>query len=96
MPGQIVAAHVLSIGWGVSQGQGVPSGQLPDVKLPGSWVPPAQRFQVRLALDDPGMRSRLRVGMTWEASIAVYTEPEAVLNDITRGWHQVIAWLYHL
>jgi len=35
---------VVSVGWGVSQGQGVPSGQLPDVKVPESWVPPAQRF----------------------------------------------------
>jgi multidrug resistance efflux pump len=92
-PGRIFAAHVVSVGWGVSQGQGVPSGQLPDVKIPASWVPPAQRFQVRLILDDPGAVP-LRVGMT--GSVAVYTEPEEVLNDITHFWHQVIAWLYHL
>ena len=93
LPGQIFAAHVVSVGWGVSQGQGVPSGQLPDVKVPANWVPPAQRFQVRLTLDDPESVP-LRVGMT--GSVAVYTEPEGVLNDVTRGWHQVIAWLYHL
>jgi multidrug resistance efflux pump len=92
-PGRIFAAHVVSVGWGVSQGQGVPSGQLPDVKVPASWVPPAQRFQVRLTLDDPEAVP-LRVGMT--GSVAVYTEPEGVLNNITRFWHQVIAWLYHL
>ena len=34
LPGQLFPAHVSSIGWGVSQGQGVPSGQLPDVKMP--------------------------------------------------------------
>jgi multidrug resistance efflux pump len=93
LPGRIFAARVVSVGWGVSQGQGVPSGQLPDVKIPASWVPPAQRFQVRLSLDDPGA-APLRVGMT--GSVAVYTEPEGVLNDITRCWHQVIAWLYYL
>lgn len=92
-PGQRFPARVQSIGWGVSQGQGVPSGQLPDVKVPTSWVPPAQRFQVRLTLDDPGSVP-LRVGMT--GSVAVYTEPEGVLNDITQFWHQVIAWLYYL
>lgn len=91
--GRVFDARVVSIGWGVSQGQGVPSGQLPDVKVPASWVPPAQRFQVRLALDDP-QSVPLRVGMT--GSAAVYTEPEGVLNDITRFWHQVIARLYHL
>jgi hypothetical protein len=46
-----------------------------------------------LALDDP-QSVPLRVGMT--GSAAVYTEPEGVLNDITRFWHQVIARLYHL
>jgi multidrug resistance efflux pump len=93
IPGQIFNAQVVSVGWGVNQGQGVPSGQLPDVKIPTTWVPPAQRFQVRLALDDPGSVSP-RVGMT--GSVAVYTETEGPLNDVTRFWHQVIAWLYYL
>jgi multidrug resistance efflux pump len=92
-PGRLVHARVLSIGRGVSQGQGVPSGQLPDVKIPDSWVPPAQRFQVRLTLDDPESVP-LRVGMS--GSVSVYTRPEGALNDVTRYWHQVIAWLYHL
>jgi multidrug resistance efflux pump len=92
-PGRFFDARVVSVGWGVSQGQGVPSGQLPDVKVPASWVPPAQRFQVRLTLDDPEAVPQ-RVGMT--GSVAVYTEPEGSLNDITRAWHQVIAWLYYL
>jgi multidrug resistance efflux pump len=92
-PGRFFDARVVSVGWGVSQGQGVPSGQLPDVKVPANWVPPAQRFQVRLTLDDPESVPQ-RVGMT--GSVAVYTEPEGALNDITRAWHQVIAWLYYL
>jgi multidrug resistance efflux pump len=93
LPGQVLGARVVSIGWGVSQGQGVPSGQLPDVKAPASWVPPAQRFQVRLALDHPEAVP-LRVGMT--GSAAVYTEPEGALNDVTGLYQQVIAWLYYL
>ena len=93
LPGRTFNARVSAIGWGVSQGQGVPSGQLPDVKVPGSWVPQAQRFQVRLTVDDPESVP-LRVGMT--ASVAVYTEPEGALNPVTRFWHQVIAWLYYL
>jgi multidrug resistance efflux pump len=93
LPAQVFAAKVLSVGWGVSQGQGVPSGQLPDVKVPGSWVPPAQRFQVRLTLDEPDSVP-MRVGMT--GSVAVYTEPGGILNYITGFWHRIIAWLYHL
>lgn len=93
LPGRLLSARVDSVGWGVSQGQGVPSGQLPDVKVPGNWVPPAQRFQVRLTLDDPEAVP-MRVGMT--GSVAVYTESEGMLNHVTGWWHQVIAWLYHL
>jgi multidrug resistance efflux pump len=93
LPGQLLPARVVSVGWGVNQGQGVPSGLLPDVKIPTSWVPPAQRFQVRLALEDRESVP-LRVGMT--GSVAVYTEPGGTLNDVTRFWHQVIAWLYYL
>jgi len=33
-PNRVFDAHVISVGWGVSQGQGVPSGQLPEVKVP--------------------------------------------------------------
>jgi multidrug resistance efflux pump len=88
-PGHLWNARVFSVGWGVGQGQGVPSGLLPDVKIPTSWVPRSQRFQVRLTLDatEP---VPLRVGMT--GSVSVYTEPESPLNDITRAWHQFIAW----
>jgi multidrug resistance efflux pump len=63
------------------------------VNVPGSWVLPAQRFQVRVILDDPGLVP-MRVGMT--GSVAVYTQPEGALNHITNFWHHVIAWLYHL
>ncbi|HKD02814.1 MAG TPA: HlyD family secretion protein [Terriglobales bacterium] len=92
-PGHLFEARVVSVGRGVSQGQGMPSGQLPDVKAPANWVPAAQRFQVRLTLDDP-QSVPLRVGMT--GSVAVYTRPEGTLNEITRFWHHVIAWLYLL
>jgi multidrug resistance efflux pump len=92
VPGKVFDARVVSVGWGVSQGQGVPSGQLPDVKVPTSWVPPAQRFQVRLTLGHPESVP-LRVGMT--GSVAVYTEPAGGLNDVTEFYHRVIAWLYY-
>jgi multidrug resistance efflux pump len=93
VPGHLLDARVVSLGWGVSQGQGTPSGQLPDVKVPTSWVPPAQRFQVRLTFDHPEAVP-LRVGMT--GSVAVYTEPAGLLNDVTQSWHQFVAWLYYL
>ena len=92
-PGRLFRAHVGSVGWGTSRGQGVPSGSLPDVKQPTTWVPAAQRFQVRLVLDEPPPVP-LRVGMT--GSVSVYTEPEGTLNDVTQAVHQFVAWLYYL
>ncbi|MFN4259046.1 MAG: HlyD family secretion protein [Gemmataceae bacterium] len=93
VPGQLHDAKVSSVGWGVSQGQGVPSGQLPDVKVPASWVPPAQRFQVRLTLNEPKSIPP-RVGMT--GSVAVMTEPSGILNDFTELRLLLIAWMYYL
>jgi multidrug resistance efflux pump len=93
VPGRLWPARVQYVGWGVSQGQGVPSGLLPDVKNQTSWIPASQRFQVRVVLDDPGAVA-LRVGMT--GSVSVYVEPEGRLNGVTKAIHQIIAWFYYL
>lgn len=92
-PGRLFAARVESIGSGVSQGQGTPSGQLPDVKNQSSWIPLSQRFQVRLALTDSAA-VRLRVGLT--GSVSVYTRSEGFLNDLTNTVHRILAWFYYL
>ena len=92
-PGLLLPARVTSTGWGVQHGQGVPSGALPEAKRQTSWVQPAQRFQVRLVLEEPEAVP-LRVGMT--GSVSVYTEPEGPLRALTRALHQVVAWLYYL
>lgn len=92
-PGRLAPASVVSIGEGVSEGQGTPTGQLPTVKSPTGWLPPAQRFQVRLALLD--LDDHLaRVGATGVTT--VYTEPNHWINPITRGYHQCLAWLDYL
>jgi multidrug resistance efflux pump len=92
-PGRLWRARVLWIGVGVSQGQGIPSGLLPEVKDQTSWIPAEQRFQVRLALEDPAAVP-LRVGMT--GSVSVYIEPDGRLNKVTEAVHRLIAWLYYL
>jgi multidrug resistance efflux pump len=92
-PGKLYRARVTTTGWGVGQGQGKPSGLLPDVKRQTSWVQPSQRFPVRLVLEDAESAS-LRVGLT--GSVSVYVEEEGLLVDITRGVHQLLAWLYYL
>jgi multidrug resistance efflux pump len=92
-PGRIFPATVQSVGWGVGQGQGVPSGELPAVKAPQEWLHPAQRFQVRVALDHPA-DVPLRVGAT--ASVVVYATDDSPLNPVARFWQEVETRLNYL
>ena len=82
VPGSPFAAAVDSVGWGVGEGQGVPSGDLPEVTGPSDWVKTTQRFPVRLLLRDPDAVSGLRVGAT--ATVVVYATDNPVLNGL--GW----------
>lgn len=92
-PGRLYPATVRDIGSGVGQGQGIPSGLLPDVKDQTAWIPPEQRFQVRVVLDDPAGFTP-RVGTT--GSVSVYTNPHCELNPVTQTVHEILAWFYFL
>jgi len=92
-PGKVFAGKVRSIGWGVAQGQGMPSGELPVVKNQQEWIPSGQRFQVRLSLDEPSAMP-LRVGAT--GSVTVYTTPDSFLNPIGAFWQRLACWVYYL
>ncbi|HMF17235.1 MAG TPA: HlyD family secretion protein [Gemmataceae bacterium] len=92
-PGRIFSGTVQSIGWGVDEGQGIPSGKLPQVKKPQELLPSAQRFQVRVVLDKPD-EVALRVGAT--AAVTVYTDPDFVLNPLAEFWQRIESWLYYL
>jgi multidrug resistance efflux pump len=92
-PGRIFPGVVESVGWGVNQGQGTPSGSLPAIPEPQNWIRLAQRFQVRIIPQlPPG--SPLRVGAT--ASVAVYTREEYWLNGVTETLQKIEAALEHL
>jgi multidrug resistance efflux pump len=91
-PGRIFPGVVDSVGWGVDQGQGAPSGDLPDVMEPKNWIRLAQRFQVRIIPEVPP-EFPLRVGTT--ASAAVYTKDDYWLNDVTHLWQRIEAALEH-
>lgn len=91
-PGRIFPGVVDSVGWGVDQGQGAPSGVLPDVMEPKNWIRLAQRFQVRIIPDVPP-EFPLRVGAT--ASAAIYTRDDYWLNDVTHLLQRIEAALEH-
>ena len=91
-PGRIYGARVFALGWGVNQGQGVPSGNLPEVPRLQNWVPPSQRFQVRLALDDPDA-APLRVGTT--CTVTTIADPASPILPVTRFIHEFVALWYY-
>jgi len=87
-PGRIFPGVVQTVGWGVDEGQGAPSGNLPAIQEPKNWIRLAQRFQVRITPELPDGYP-LRVGAT--ASAAVYTQDGYWLNPVTRLWQRVVA-----
>jgi multidrug resistance efflux pump len=92
-PGQVFGGVVESVGLGVSHGQGVPSGELPEINTPDSWISRPQRFQVRIAVQGAAAMP-LRVGAT--ASVTVYTTDDNPLNPIAGWWQDVESWLFYL
>ena len=92
-PGRIFPGVVESVGWGVDEGQGYPSGNLPAVQEPKNWIRLAQRFQVRITPELPEGYP-LRVGAT--ASVAVYVRDGYWLNGVTRAWQRVVALFDYL
>jgi len=82
-PGHILDGEVASIGSGVYQGQGLASGELPDVANPSAWITRSQRFQVRV---EPEMNDGLplRVGAT--ARVMVIRGRHPVMNGLGNFW----------
>lgn len=92
-PGRIFTGVVQSVGWGVNEGQGVPSGELPAVRNPQQWIRSAQRFQVRIAPAMPEDHP-LRVGAT--ASATIFTESDYALVPVAEFWQRVVSWFDYL
>lgn len=84
-PGKIFKAVVENADWGVSAGQGIPSGDLPNVENPENWFNLSQRFPVRLKITNlDEEKYQLRVGGT--VSVAVFTDGGFVLNSLASLW----------
>ena len=87
-PGRIFRAEVESTDWGVSAGQGIPSGDLPYVSVTENWVSLSQRFPVRLRIlnlnDD---ETPLRIGGS--VSVAVFTGDGIILNNLAKLWLRI-------
>ena len=97
-PGELFRGKVHSIGWGVSQGDEAPTGQLASQPPDQGWVRDPQRFPVRiLVLPKEASDAGIDVGRSGaQANVIVFTGDNAIMNPIGRLWIKCVALLSYL
>jgi multidrug resistance efflux pump len=96
-PGRIFEGRVESIGWGITQGDEVPTGQLPDVQTAAGWLREPQRFPVRIILEDGGKVVHAAAGRSGaQANVMILTEDSSILNPIGRVWMWIVSIFSYL
>jgi multidrug resistance efflux pump len=93
-PGQ----EVSSVGWGISQGDEAPNGQLSTVPKEQGWVRDPQRFPVQiLVLPDEVKKAGIDVGRSGaQANVIIYTSGNVVMNPIGRLWIKIVTLMSYL
>jgi multidrug resistance efflux pump len=97
-PGKLFRGRVHSIGWGVSQGDEAPTGQLSAMPEEQGWLREPQRFPVRIMiLPEDAEDAGIQVGRSGaQANIIIFTEENSILNPVGRLWIKAIALLSYL
>ena len=97
-PGKLFRGKVHSVGWGISQGDEAPTGQLSTVQPEQGWVREPQSFPVRiLVLPDEAKEAGIDAARSGaQANIIILTEQGSIMNPIGRLWLKTIALLSYL
>jgi multidrug resistance efflux pump len=97
-PGKLFRGKVHSIGWGVSQGDEAPTGQLASNPPDQGWLRDPQRFPVRiLVLPDEAKEAGIDVGRSGaQANVMIFANDGSIMNPIGRFWIKVVALLSYL
>lgn len=97
-PGKLFKGRVHSIGWGVSQGDEAPTGQLATMPPDQGWLRDPQRFPVRImVLPDEAKEAGIDDGRSGaQANVMIFTDDHSILNPIGRLWIKVVALLSYL
>ena len=97
-PGKLFRGRVHSIGWGVSQGDEAPTGQLSTVQPEQGWVREPQSFPVRiLVLPDEAEEAGIDAARSGaQTNVIILTEKDSIMNPIGRLWIKIIALLSYL
>lgn len=97
-PGKLFRGKVHSIGWGVSQGDEAPTGQLSTVQPEQGWVREPQSFPVRiLILPDEAEEAGIDAARSGaQANVLILTTDGSIMNPIGRLWIKIVALLSYL
>jgi multidrug resistance efflux pump len=97
-PGKMFRGRVHSVGWGVSQGDEAPTGQLSPMPADQGWLRDPQRFPVRImVLPDEVKKAGLDAGRSGaQANVVILTSDKSLLNPIGRLWIRLVALLSYL
>ncbi len=97
-PGKVFRGRVQSIGWGITQGNETPTGQLPSVSDQQGWLREPQRFPVRIMmLPDDNKDVDFDAGRSGaQVNVVVLTEEDSIMNPIGRFWIKLVALLSYL
>jgi multidrug resistance efflux pump len=98
LPGKLFRGRVHSVGWGVSQGDEAPTGQLSSNPPDQGWLRDPQRFPVRILLDpEDAKKAGIDVGRSGaQANVIIFTEEDSIMNPIGRLWLRVTTLLSYL
>lgn len=86
-PKQIIYGHVESIGWGVTSEDVSFGTGLPTIEKTLNWVRLAQRFPVRILLDNPP-QDLMRIGAT--AVVVVHCEPSQHMSHLLSAFSPIL------
>ena len=97
-PGKLFRGRVHSIGWGISQGDEAPTGQLASQPEDQGWLRDPQRFPVRiLVLPDEAKEAGIDVGRSGaQANVIIFANDGSIMNPIGRLWIKIVALLSYL
>jgi multidrug resistance efflux pump len=98
LPGKLFHGRVNSVGWGVSQGDEAPTGQLASNPPDQGWLRDPQRFPVRILLDpEDAKEAGIDIGRSGaQANVMIFTEEDSIMNPIGRLWLKIVALLSYL
>ncbi|CAH0342537.1 p-hydroxybenzoic acid efflux pump subunit AaeA [Rhizobium sp. CECT 9324] len=95
LPGRVFPATVESVGFGISQGNTDPNTGLPMIRNDSGWVREAQRFPVRLIMDETQRPERgIRYGS--QTTVVIFTGDNPFTNAWGSLWIRIMSVLSYV